>query len=255
MDDRPSLGQRLKIVSFNIHKGFSSAGLNFTLTAIREEIRALGVEIVFLQEVLGAHKRHSKRIKDWPSQPQFEYLADQVWSHYAYGQNSVYSSGHHGNAILSAFPIVSTSNINISTNVVEKRGLLHAKLELPSTGHFFHCFSVHLSLFQSGRDRQINDISDWILREVGSSEPFILAGDFNDWRHRATDRLAANLRVEEVHHFVKGHPAKTFPARFPLLSLDRVYVRGLKVKDAQVLREQRWQSLSDHLALYAELEI
>lgn len=255
MVEGPSSGKRLKIVSFNIHKGFSSAGLSFTLTAIRDEIRALGVDLVFLQEVLGAHKRHSQRIKDWPSQPQFEYLADQVWSHYAYGQNSVYSAGHHGNAILSAFPIVSTSNKNISTNIVERRGLLHAKVELPTQGRFFHCFNVHLSLFQSGRDRQIQEISEWILREVGSSEPFILAGDFNDWRHRATDRLAANLQVNEVHQFNKGYPAKTFPARFPVLSLDRVYVKGITVIDAHVLRDSRWQNLSDHLALYAELEI
>lgn len=248
-------GQRLKIVSFNIHKGFSSAGINFTLTAIRDQIRSLGVEIVFLQEVLGAHSRHSKRINDWPSQPQFEYLADQVWSHHAYGQNSVYSAGHHGNAILSTFPIVSTSNVNISTNIVEKRGLLHAKLELPSIDRFLHCFSVHLSLFQTGRDRQINEISEWILREVGNSEPFILAGDFNDWRHRATDKLAANLRVEEVHHFMRGKAAKTFPAYFPLLSLDRVYVRGISILDATVLKEPNWQGLSDHLGVFAELEI
>lgn len=251
----PSQVQRVKIVSFNIHKGFSSAGISFTLAAIREQIRALGVEIVFLQEVLGAHSKHSRRIKEWPSQPQFEYLADQVWTHYAYGQNSVYSAGHHGNAILSAFPIVSTSNVNISTNIVEKRGLLHAKVEIPSLGRFLHCFSVHLSLFQTGRDRQISEISEWILREVGNSEPFILAGDFNDWRHRATDKLAAKLRVEEVHHFIWGEAGKTFPAYFPLLSLDRVYVRGIKIIDATVLKDQSWRRLSDHLGLFAELEI
>jgi endonuclease/exonuclease/phosphatase family metal-dependent hydrolase len=38
-----------------------------------------------------------------------------------------------------------------------------------------------------------------------------------------------------------------------MLPLDRIYVRNLKIKSAKVLRD--WASLSDHLGLWAELDV
>ncbi len=37
---------------------------------------------------------------------QFAFLADEIWPHFAYGKNAIYSAGHHGNAILSKHPIL-----------------------------------------------------------------------------------------------------------------------------------------------------
>jgi endonuclease/exonuclease/phosphatase family metal-dependent hydrolase len=39
----------------------------------------------------------------------------------------------------------------------------------------------------------------------------------------------------------------------PMLPMDRIYVRGLKIHSAKVLYE--WLKLSDHLGITAELEI
>jgi endonuclease/exonuclease/phosphatase family metal-dependent hydrolase len=50
-------------------------------------------------------------------------------------------------------------------------------------------------------------------------------------------------------------PPKTFPAKFPMLRLDRIYQRGFSVKRAHVLRGRPWSILSDHSPILAELEL
>lgn len=60
-----------------------------------------------------------------------------------------------------------------------------------------------------------------------------------------------DLGLQEIFHHLHGHYARSFPARFPLLSLDRIYVRGLVPHHAEVLRGAPWGALSDHLPLAA----
>ena len=69
---------------------------------------------MFLQEVLGEHGKHASRYEDWPATSQYEFLADSMWSDFAYGQNAVYPDGHHGNALLSKYPIKASRNLDVS---------------------------------------------------------------------------------------------------------------------------------------------
>ena len=84
----------LKVLSYNIHKGFSVGNRRFVLERIRQAIRTVHADVVFLQEVLGQHEKHRIHVQGWPSQTQFEFLADQVWPHHAYGKNATYTAGH-----------------------------------------------------------------------------------------------------------------------------------------------------------------
>ena len=83
--------KHLRILSYNIHKGFSSGNRRFVLKKMREAIRLVHADLVFLQEVLGEHQVHRERVKEWPDQSQFEFLADEIWPHYTYGKNAIYS--------------------------------------------------------------------------------------------------------------------------------------------------------------------
>ena len=81
----------------------------------------------------------------------------------------------------------------------------------------------------------------------------VVAGDFNDWRQRASDVLKAGAGLEEAFLNANGQHAKTFPARMPMLRLDRIYTRNLTVRTPEVLSNRPWSHLSDHAPLAVEL--
>lgn len=230
----------LKVLTYNIHKGKDPTGIKTSIEKIKEAIHSVDPDLVFLQEV--------QVLQGMPAQ--FEYLADTLWPHTAYGKNSIYEEGHHGNAILSRYPISYYENISISTNPLEKRGLLHAVIRLPS--HFpkrrIHAFCLHLDLFEKGRKLQVTQITKRIQTGVPKMEPLIVAGDFNDWRQRV------DLGLSETFQELHGKNASTFPAFFPFLKLDRLYFRNLKGLSIETLRGKPWNTLSDHLPLLAEFD-
>lgn len=244
----------LKVLSFNIHKGFSLGNFNFVLNQIRDAIRFVHADIVFLQEVIGYHVEYQRKVKDWPSASQFEFLADTVWTHYAYGKNSVYTFGHHGNAILSKYPILEWENINVSTNRFESRGILHAIVEFPEISRL-HLLCLHFDLFETGRQKQLEHLASRIREHIPDGDAVIVAGDFNDWRRNASGILSDKLELTEVFKFLKGSYARTFPSWYPVLHLDRIYFRGLRVEKAEIHRDGIWSSLSDHVALSAEFDL
>jgi endonuclease/exonuclease/phosphatase family metal-dependent hydrolase len=246
----------LRVLSYNIHKGFRAGNRAFVLRAIREAIRSVDADLVFLQEVLGhPEDGRSSRHKDWPTQPQFEFLADSIWPHFAYGKNAVYTSGHHGNALLSKYPLSGWENIDISTNRLERRGLLHGVIEIPHRKKPLHAICVHLGLFEAERATQIRSICSRIEAMVGHEEPVVIGGDFNDWRVRLTRPLAKAAELKEVFVELHGSHARTFPSWLPALPLDRIYYRGMQPHSAVQLMGQPWNQLSDHAAVYAEFTL
>ena len=110
----------------------------------------------------------------------------------------------------------------------------------------------HQRLEHEGRGREA--VRQRIERLVPPQAPLIVAGDFNDWRGRATPVLERELGLHEVHRHLHGCHARTFPANRPLLCLDRIYVRGWVPRRAEALHGEPWSTLSDHAPLWAELE-
>ena len=105
--------RRLRVATLNIHKGLSHFNRRMVIHDLREGLRGLAPDLVFLQEVQGLNRRHALRFSGSPTVPQHEYLAGDDWQH-VYGRNAVYDHGHHGNAILSRFPFVSSENEDVS---------------------------------------------------------------------------------------------------------------------------------------------
>lgn len=242
----------LHVTTFNIHKGFSQFNRRMMVHELRERLRHLNPDIVFLQEVQGLHLGHAENHGDWPAEPQYEFLAEDVWNAAAYGQNMVYDHGHHGNAILSRFPILHAHNQDMTHLQFEKRGLLHCRIDLPG-GPVTHCVCVHLSLFGYSRRRQMAALADYLGNITNTDEPLIIAGDFNDWNNRAGDHLAQRMGLTEVFSNRTGTPVRSFPAALPMFRLDRIYVRGFTVQRTEVHFGQPWSAISDHAALSAHL--
>jgi len=135
----------------------------------------------------------------------------------------------------------------------ERRGLLHTVLKVPGWRRNLHCVCVHLSLHERGRRRQLDALGERLQDLVERNAPLIIAGDFNDWRQRASPILEKSLGMTEASLAAFGRHQKTFPSLLPMFRLDRIYVRGFDVIKSQVHRGKPWSLLSDHLALSAEL--
>lgn len=249
------MAEPVRLLTLNMHKGFSALGRRFVLHELRDAIRDSGADVVLLQEVLGEHQEHSTRWERWPETGQYEFLADTVWTEFAYGKNAVYPAGHHGNAVLSRFPIIEHDNITLPTNKHEDRGALHSVIKVPGWPTPLHVLCTHLSLFERDRRRQVRAIAQRIDDQVPANAPVVLGGDFNDWRQWAHEPLRTQAELHEVFVQHTGKAARSFPVRFPLLRLDRLYTRGLAVSAPQVLGGQPWTALSDHAPLQVELHL
>lgn len=244
---------RLRVLTVNTHKGFTAFNRRFILPELREAVRSTGADIVFLQEVLGGHDRHASKFSNWPEMSQYEFLADSMWSDYAYGRNAVYPDGHHGNALLSKYPILHYRNLDVSITGPERRGLLHCVLQVP--GHAeVHAICVHLSLLESHRQKQLILLRQ-LLDSLPEDAPVIIAGDFNDWQLRGNTTLCRHDGLHEVFERHHGALAKTYPARFPLLRLDRIYLRNATSHEPVILGNKPWSHLSDHLPLAVTVDM
>ena len=268
---------KIRVATYNIHKGVSSLRSTPRVIALKKAIAEFHADVVFLQEVQGRHDRfHARYGKEelahhhWPEASQHEFFTSEK-HHSAYGMNAVYDHGHHGNALLSAFPIENSQNHDISDHAYEQRGILHCVLETPAGK--IHCYVVHLGLFEGGRGRQTEQLIEAVNKSAGHGEPVIIAGDFNDWRNTLSDRLRNALGVTEVFDGLGPRsplgdmvrswagrqprlaPARTFPAALPWFRLDRIYVRGFKIDNAQVMAGPIWAKLSDHAPIVAELQL
>lgn len=242
----------LKIATYNIHKGFSHFNRRVVLHELRDRLHELDADIVFLQEVQGEHVRHPERYHDYPDEPQHDFIAGEFWPHRVYGKNAVYQLGHHGNAILSRFPILCSVNKDVSAHRFESRGLLHCEIDV--RGRRVHCLCVHFGLFAKGRRMQTRALIEHVKNEIPPDEPLIVAGDFNDWSNQSSRTLAGELNMHDVFQMHGGKLARSYPAALPLFRLDRIYVRGYSVLTSEVHFGTAWQRLSDHAALSAQVK-
>lgn len=207
-----------KVLTINTHKGFTAFNKRFILPELRDAVRTVGADIVCLQEVMGAHEVHPLHIENWPDTTHYEFLADTMWSDFAYGRNAVYPEGHHGNAVLSRYPIEHYENRDVSVGGSEKRDVLYCRITPPMLNRPIHVMCVHLGLRESHRQAQLTMLAGWV-NALPESEPVLVAGDFNDWRQKAGPPLNA-AGLEEIFTRAHSRPARTFPVSMPLLRLD-----------------------------------
>jgi endonuclease/exonuclease/phosphatase family metal-dependent hydrolase len=242
----------LRVLTVNIHKGTTQFRRRSMLRELREAVRAQGSDVVFLQEVQGSANPATGARGEIPG-TQVEFLADQIWTDHAYARNAVAAGSDHGNALLSRHPILHWRNHDVSLPPHEPRGLLHGTVASPIAGREpLHLVCVHLGLRESHRRHQLVRRCDLLREEVPADAPLVVAGDFNDWRGHA-DAMLRDTGLREVYRHAHGRHARSFPARWPLLRLDRIYVRGVAAHRPLSLPREPWARLSDHSPLAAEI--
>ena len=242
---------RLRLLSWNIHKGIGGLDRRYRPERIVAVLEHYAPDLVLLQEVDdGAQRSRGDRQVD---------LFGRALSmqHRIYFPNvRVRGGGTYGNAVLSRFPIAAARNLDLTFPAKKRRSALYAALHVhgPHGGRprSVHVFNLHLGLSGFERKWQLaRFFADHPFTGLAPRAPLVVGGDFNDvW-----GRLG-RIFFEPAGFHVPERPARTFPAWAPVRALDAVYVRGdLKVHHLfrSHMREARFAS--DHLPLYAELEL
>jgi endonuclease/exonuclease/phosphatase family metal-dependent hydrolase len=247
-------GQRLRVATYNIHKGVRGFGGNKRLEIhnLALAVEALDADLIFLQEVRHFHHGQARYFQrssmGWPHQGQAHFLAPEGYEA-AYRTNAVTRQGEHGNALLSRWPLGVAGHHDVSDHRFEQRGLLHVPVSW--AGSTVHAVVAHLGLMHSSRVRQVQRMAHFIEAHIPPYAPLLLAGDFNDWGERL-DAPMRGLGLQRASAHGKPVP-RTFPSRIPVFSLDRIYTRGFRCENHYAPRGPIWARMSDHLPLVADL--
>lgn len=151
-----------------------------------------------------------------------------------------------GNAVLSRYPIESSTQMNLSLPRCEPRGALDVVLATP--GGPLRVIATHLGLRPSERRAQVKLLLAALERE--QPLPTVLTGDVNEW-------YLWGRPLRWLHRHFKETPAPaTFPAARPMFALDRLWTEPAQLlADLRVHRSPLARVASDHLPLVAHLAL
>ncbi len=239
LGDETARGERpLRIATYNVHE---CTGLDFRRDPgrIAAVIRSLDADIVALQEVLS----------DPGAAPssQVRFLAEKTGMYMAVAGPTIRkANGQFGNALLSRFPIMKVRLHDIGVGSFEPRGIIDADLQVG--GLTVRVLATHFGQWPiEGKWQAMR-----LLEILGDNpaHPVIVMGDMNGWMpgNPALQRLAERL----------GRPAtrRTYPAPFPLLSLDRIWILPAGYQSViEAPRSRLARIASDHLPLLATVSL
>lgn len=239
---------RIRVLTWNIHKGIGGVDRRYRLDRIVEVLRGYSPDLALLQEVADDLPR--SRFHD-----QAEMLSDSLgMRHYAFHPEHRFRIGGYGNAILSRWPLYRVHHVDLTIGTRKKRGVLQARarVRFDRTSRTIVIHNLHLGLAGSERGRQLERfLSCQPFRHLHERTPVVVGGDLNDlW-----GTLGPKFLVP--HGFERAGPlANTFPAALPVRPLDAVFVRGdLRSILCQPSRSNLARQASDHLPVIADLEL
>lgn len=234
----------LRVMTYNVHscRGSDRRLLPERILAV---IQSAAPDVVALQE-LDVGQNRSQALD------QAAFLAEGLRMQFHFAAARACDGGHYGNAVLTRLPIVASHSAALPQldEVCEPRVAQHVRLDSPLGT--LEVFNVHLGLSRQERRLQVGTLvgSDW-LRSPTLGDRVVLCGDFNAIPSSYVYRsLSRGLRDAQ-----KGRARPTFPALFPVLRLDHIFVGpGLRVRESRVLKTRLARVASDHRPLVADLE-
>lgn len=246
----PTDSPRVRVMSYNIHSGFNTAG-DMDLEAIARVIEDSGAEVVGLQEV--SRGQLISGVAD-----QFEFLKNRLgFEHAEYFGTT---DPTFGNAVFSRYPIVGHVEAHLpQVGTPLRRGYLGTTIE---TGNGMLLFiSTHLqhvndpSVHAQDPEGDLYPVHreqiEAILTEWGGVEPAILVGDFNarpGWRQLEELLAAGWVDVWDQAGTGEGLTAN---AANPEYRIDYVFhTPDLVAVDAGVIQSRA----SDHFPVVADIE-
>jgi endonuclease/exonuclease/phosphatase family metal-dependent hydrolase len=224
----------LTIATYNIH-GAVGTDRRFNPQRVAQVLKEISADIIALQEVpLGGSEMPNV----------LDMLQDATGFNAVEGPTRHGPERRYGNAVLSRYPILATRNIDLSFGSREPRGALDADVDCH--GHPLRVIATHLGLRFAERRDQIRRL----LQAFDTDRmPVILLGDVNEWFV-----WGRSLRWL-VSHFEAVPAPRTFPSRWPVFALDRIWISPRhRLVHVDVHATPLARLASDHLPLIAHID-
>jgi endonuclease/exonuclease/phosphatase family metal-dependent hydrolase len=239
MNDQTRREDICRILTWNIHSGVGPDGL-YDLDRVIALIRQHDADIIALQEV---DSRGGTGIVP------IDTLRAALGPHAAEARTIVAPDGHYGHVLISRWPFDAVNLHDLSQPGREPRWMIEVSIGDMGNGvpvtHGDHggttVVATHLGYHFGENRAQVNHLVAAVGRIAGR---ILLVGDFNDWHRQVRRRLAA-LALASTR-------LNTFPARRPMLPLDRIFCRPAHA----LLRgwtDKSAASMSDHLPVIADI--
>ena len=221
------------IATWNVHGGVGT-DRRYHPARIAQVVDEMRADIVALQEV-GSRASAENLLA---------VLVRETGFHAVDGWTLKRNGSDFGNAVLSRFPIVDTSRLDLTCPGCEPRGAVDVVIGVPEGP--LRVIATHLGLRPRERRDQVKRLLAALERE--KPLPTVLTGDVNEW-------YLWGRPLRWLHRHFKQTPAPaTFPAWRPVFALDRLWTEparllaGLRVHATPLSR-----TASDHLPLVARL--
>ncbi|HEY1552365.1 MAG TPA: endonuclease/exonuclease/phosphatase family protein [Kofleriaceae bacterium] len=239
---------KLRVLSYNIHKCIGGVDRRYDPQRVADVINHQHADVLLLQEVDHDVPRSNR-------DRQVDVLGELVGMRYRswFPNVDVRGGGCYGNAILSRYPIVETSNIDLSIRFKKKRSVLHGvvRVRQDEIDRTVHVYNMHLGLARFERRLQLRRFLDsHPFQTLHHETPVVVGGDLND----VYGGLGELLRPAGFRG-VERRPL-TFPAWGPVRALDAIFVRGrldfIKLARCESDLARR---ASDHRPLIADVRL
>lgn len=226
---------RLRLATYNIHSGIGRDGRR-DLGRTAQVIGELGADVVALQEVDSRHD-----VADT-----LTFLAGHTGMTALAGPTLQRKDSTYGNAVLTRARVLEVQHIDLSVPRREPRGALNVRVAV--SGLSLRIVATHLGLRPAERRAQITTLL--AMLERGPTALTVLMGDLNEW-------LLWGWPLRRLRaHFGRVPAPPTFPAYWPLLALDRIWVQPRdRLQRIGVHGSWLARQASDHLPLVADITV
>ena len=237
-------GITLRVMTYNIQHGAGADNkIDFARTA--EAINHEHPDIVALQEVDKGVERTSRR--DLTAE-----LAALTQMTGYFSNNFHFQGGEYGNAVLTRFPIVMSTNTHYKMiRPKEQRGIIQMILDVHGRQVLF--MTTHIDYRGDNTERLLNvDEMKGILKQYPGL-PVILCGDFNDFPKTPVHEKMKEA-LADTWELIGTGDGFTFPSPKPNRRIDYVWIP----KDKSIEPLKIWipdTQASDHRPVVADLKI
>ena len=226
----------LSAATYNVHGGVPAGG-HYDPRPACEVIRRLDADILALQEVVHGHfggLRHDA----------FAAFAEAHGGVEVHGPTQQTTHRTYGNMLLSRWPCVRRRIHDVSVNRREPRNVIDVVVDTP--GGELRVLATHLGVKARERSHQATRLAEIVATD--GARPTVVLGDFNDW-------LPLSLLSRRLRRVLTLTPRRsTFPARLPVLALDRIWLRPApRCLSLETYCRPPARVASDHLPLIAEI--